>query len=158
MVSAPSNRFGYAYILLLPLFAAGDCMVNVVPSVMKINIASNENVKKGNSSKIKHTAVVFFGIAAFAFICGPMCKGIYMFASDDRHYAAENGIAGCAVFPKDYPMADSSSKEWEGIKIYYPAIEGEQIWYHDFPAILYEGNLDGIERRGGMMRDGFRLR
>ena len=87
-----------------------------------------------------------------------MCKGIYKFASDDRNYAAENGIDGCAVFPKDYPLADSSSKEWEGMKICFPVKEGEQIWYHDFPAILYEGNLDGIERRGDRIKDGFRLK
>lgn len=158
MVSAPSNRFGYAYILLLPLFAAGDCMVNVVPSRIRTIKSADEKPHKKNKWKIKNIEAVLLGAALFFLICAPMCKGIYMFASDDRHYAAENGIAGCAVFPKDYPMADSSSKEWEGIKIYYPVIEGEQIWYHDFPAILYEGNLDGIERRGSMMRDGFRLR
>ncbi len=143
MISAPSNRFGYAYILLLPLFAAGDCIVNVIPSVVKMN---------------KDTAVILLGIAAFAIICAPMCKGVYMFASDDRHYAVETGLAGCAVFPKDYPLADSSSKEWEGMKIYYPVTEGDQIWYSDFPAILYEGNLDGIVRRGDSIRDGFRLK
>lgn len=158
MVSAPSNRFGYAYILLLPLFVAGDCMVNVIPSRIRTIESADEKPHKKNKWKIKNIEAVLLGAALFLLICAPMCKGIYMFASDDRHYAAENGIEGYAVFPKDYPMADSSSKEWEGIKIYYPVIEGEQIWYHDFPAILYEGNLDGIERRGGMMRDGFRLR
>ncbi len=158
MVSAPSNRFGYAYILLLPLFAAGDCMVNVIPAILKVDKYADENSRKKNTWKTKNTAVIIFGIAFFIFICAPMCKGIYKFASDDRNYVSETGLAGCAVFPKDYPLADSSSKEWEGIKIYYPVIEGEQIWYHDFPAILYEGNLEGIRRRGDSIKDGFTLK
>lgn len=158
MISAPSNRFGYAYILLLPLFAAGDCIVNVIPSIVSMNRGKGENVQKKNLSGIRAAAVILPGIAVFAMICIPMFKGVYMFASDDRHYAAETGLAGCAVFPKDYPLADSSSKEWEGMEIYYPVIEGEQIWYRDFPAILYEGNLEGIERRGDSIKDGFRLK
>lgn len=158
MISAPSNRFGYAYILLLPLFASGDCIVNVIPSVLKADKYRDENSHKKNRWKIKNTGAILLGITAFILICAPMCKGISMFASDDRHYVSETGLAGCAVFPKDYPLADSSSKEWEGIKIYYPVIEGEQIWYHDFPAILYEGNLEGIRRRGDSIKDGFTLK
>ena len=122
----------------------------------KCDRGDTEKPHKKNKWKIKNIEAVLLDAALFFLICAPMCKGIYMFASDDRHYAAENGISGYAVFPKDYPIADSSSKEWEGMKIFFPVKEGEQIWYHDFPAILYEGNLDGIERRGSSIRDGFR--
>lgn len=133
MIAAPSNRFGYAYILLLPLFAAGDIAVN------------------GRS-------VFLIRAGAAILICAGMLRGVYMFASDDFHYAIDEGAAGYAVCQKDYPEADSDFREWEGIRIFYPLTEGGQIWYHDFPAILYEGNLEGIERRGDSLKDGFRLK
>ena len=85
-------------------------------------------------------------------------KGLRMFASDDKRYALDTGMDGCLVSQRDYPKADSGSRDWEGMTVYYPLVEGEQIWYRDIPAILYEGNLDGTERRGGSVRDGFRLK
>lgn len=150
MLSAPSNRFGYAYIIILPLFVAGDLAVNVIPAVL--HKACNIQTDRKEFLKNISVAVIFLTV------CYGLLRGTYMYASDDRHYMKETGFKGCMVSQKDYPEADSSSKEWEGMKIYYPVIEGDQIWYHDFPAILYEGNLDGTERRGETIRDGFRLK
>ena len=141
MLSAPSNRFGYAYLLVLPLFVSGDVIVNVIPKL---------SGKAGIRAAL--TAVTVYMVFA------GMLRGAYMFASDDRHYLADNRSGGYAVIQKDYPPAESSSTDWEGMTVYFPVIEGEQIWYHDFPAILYEGNLGGIERRGDSVRDGFRAR
>jgi hypothetical protein len=141
MVSAPSNRFGYGYIIMIPLFAAGDVIVNIVARL-----------------GLKWPVRAAISAAVMIMICLDLLKGLYMFASDDRHFMADNGPGPVLVRQKDYPQADAGSKEWEGMEIFYPVIEGDQIWYHAFPAILYEGNLDGIERRGSNMRDGFRLK
>lgn len=140
IISAPSNRFGYAYILMLPLFSAGDCIVNVVPFF---------------TDDRRKTALSF--IPAF-FVCAGLIKGICMCATYDWYYIRENNIGEYVFNQKDYPAANSSKKQWEGMMIYYPVTEGDQIWYSDFPAILYEGNLDGIERRGTDIKDGFRQR
>jgi hypothetical protein len=143
MLSAPSNRFGYGYILLLPLFSAG-VITFLFADLIKRNI------------KVIHKWCI--GLAMLIFVCFDMLKGIYMFASDDAHYFLDTGIEGALIVQKDYPQARSVRREWEGITIYYPETDGEQIWYHDFPAILYGSNLDGIERRGNKIRDGFRLK
>lgn len=162
MISAPSNRFGYGYILLIPLFAAGDVSVNVLPLMIRRSEPAGLTRDDGRYDARRISAALIRRIlpaAAVTFIiCFNMLKGLYMFASDDRHYLNETGTGAFPVRQKDYPEADAGSKEWQGIHIYYPVIEGEQIWYHAFPAILYEGNLDGIERRGNSIRDGFRLK
>ena len=159
MLSAPSNRFGYAYIIILPLFAAGDMIVNVLPTLRrkKDSALPDRNGVSVTKSIIDPFNVIFAAII-FLIACNGMLRGAYMYASDDRHYISETGLKEYAVYQKDYPEADSSSREWEGMRIYFPVVEGEQIWYHDFPAILYEGNLAGIERRGETIRDGFRLK
>ncbi len=143
MLSAPSNRFGYGYILLLPLFSAG-VITFLLTNLIKRN------------SKVMYKWCI--GLTVLVFVCFDMLKGIYMFASDDAHYFLDIGIDGALIVQKDYPEAKSVRREWEGITIYYPETDGEQIWYHDFPAILYGSNLDGIERRGNKIRDGFRLK
>ena len=162
MVSAPSNRFGYGYILMLPLFAAGDVSVNIVPLMLrraKHPKLTGDDINRGRNVILWISVLrVALTVAVTVIICSEMFKSLYMFASDDRHYITDSVQGADPVKQKDYPEADAGSKEWQGINIYYPTIEGEQIWYHAFPAILYEGNLDGIERRGNTIRDGFRLR
>ncbi|MCR5234627.1 MAG: hypothetical protein K6E53_12095 [Lachnospiraceae bacterium] len=143
MLSAPSNRFGYGYILMLPLYAAGVITVFV------------QNV-------IKHKKRAVFkwcmGPVIALIVCLDMIKGIYMFASDDAHYFLDAGMKNTAILQKDYPEAKSVKREWEGLTIYCPEVDGEQIWYYAFPAILYGSNLDGVERRGNKIKDGFRLK
>lgn len=140
MTSAPSNRFGYAYILLIPLYATGDLCLNLMPYVL-------------GGAKDKIISVLVFIVVFAGFI-----RGFRMLAYDDKSYILNTGISDCLIKQRDYPQADSLSEEWEGMTIHYPVNEGEQIWYHAFPAILYRGNLDGTERRGDSVRDGFKLK
>ncbi len=162
MISAPSNRFGYGYILLIPLFAAGDVSVNILSLIFKrpglTDVKKTDRLPDRRGIYVSAARRVLMTAAVTGIICSDMLRGLYMFASDDRHYMADSGMGTAPVRQKDYPDADAESKEWQGMNIYYPVIEGDQIWYHAFPAILYEGNLDGIERRGDSIRDGFRLR
>ena len=151
MLSAPSNRFGYAYILTLPLYGAGYFCLKLIPGFIKSKKGEG-TYRAGQVIRIIMTAVVII-VTLTGFL-----KGLRMFASDDKRYALDTGMDGCLVSQRDYPEADSGSRDWEGMTIYYPVIEGDQIWYHDFPAILYGGNLDGVERRGDSVRDGFRLK
>ena len=158
MITAPSNRFGYGYILMIPLFAAGDMAVNIIPLFgygKNTGITRDEAVRKKLSAE---TVCRFLAAAAITlFLCLDMLKGLYYFAGDSLRYAVSDETRGYLIRQKDYPQADAGSKEWQGMNIYYPTTEGDQIWYHAFPAILYEGNLDGIERRGSSVKDGFRL-
>ncbi len=150
MTTAPSNRFGYAYILTLPLYGAGDLCINLIPEI--------SGGKEGRGGRPVKVAGVLFSVILLILLLSGLVRGIRMYASDDKRMALETGITGYIVSQRDYPEAYCDSGEWEGMKIYYPVNEGEQIWYHAFPAILYRGNLDGMERRGSSIRDGFRLK
>ena len=150
MSTAPSNRFGYAYILTIPLYGAGDICVNILPGIF--------GGKEGQTGRTGRLLCMFSGILVLTVLLAGFIKGIRMFASDDRHMALDTGISGYLIGQRDYPAALSESEVWEGINMYYPVNEGDQIWYHAFPAILYRGNLDGVELRGTSIREGFRLK
>lgn len=141
MFSAPSNRFGYSYILLIPLYAAGYLCLYVLPVFIK-----------------KKQMRVLAGLVLSLLLLSGMLRGLRIFASDDKNMALNTGVRDYLIAQKDYPRADALSEEWEGMTIYYPVNEGEQIWYHAFPAILYRGNLEGTARRGDSVRDGFLLK
>ena len=150
MAAAPSNRFGYAYILTVPLYGAGDLCINFIPEIF--------GRKEGTVRLPARVLGVLFSVGFVILLLSGFARGIRMYASDDKHMALKTGISGYIICQRDYPKADCANEEWEGMNIYYPVNEGEQIWYHAFPAILYRGNLDGMERRGSSVRDGFRLK
>ncbi len=151
MIKAPSNRFGYAYILMLPLFAAGDLYTGPIPRLLK-------DIRKKRYTWVLRAVgtVVLAAVTVQSSVA--LLKGLRTYASDDKRYALDTGIGGYLVSQRDYPDAQCGSEEWEGMTIYYPETEGDQIWYRAFPAILYRGNLEGIERRGDSVRDGFRMK
>lgn len=150
MITAPSNRFGYAYILTVPLYGAGDLCINLIPEIF------------GRKEGIVRLPVKILGVSVsvvlIILLLSGFIRGVRMYAGDDKHMALQTGLSGFIISQRDYPRAYSASEEWDGMNVYYPVNEGEQIWYHAFPAILYRGNLDGIERRGSSVRDGFRLK
>ncbi|MCR5000986.1 MAG: hypothetical protein K6A71_04230 [Lachnospiraceae bacterium] len=151
MIKAPSNRFGYAYILMLPLFAAGDLCTGQVPNMLK-------NIKKKESARVLSVAGTVILTAVTVLDAVALLKGLRLYAGDDKRYALDTGIGEYLVSQRDYPDAKYDSEEWEGMTIFYPETEGDQIWYRAFPAILYRGNLEGTERRGASVKDGFRLK
>ena len=140
-IEAPSNRFGYGYLLLLPLMTVSDCQV------IKEAFAFN---------KVFVRRLLITGtLLVFVCLLFPMCKGLLLLAKEDVNYLKEGRGELSLVTPKDYPSCDYGTKEWEGIEISYPSIEGDQIWYEAFPAILYESNLDSLKMRGDKIKDGF---
>ena len=150
MLTAPSNRFGYAYILTVPLYGAGDLCINLIPKI------SGRREGKGKVPA-KALGILVSAVLLILLLSG-FARGVRMYAADDKRMVLETGISDYLIGQRDYPKAYCDSEEWEGMNIYYPVNEGEQIWYHAFPAILYRGNLDGMERRGDSIRDGFRLK
>lgn len=135
LLSAPSNRFGYSYLIVLPLLVIG-----------------------GMLAKQDKIALRLTKWAASAAVIGTMALGLYLFLREDLYYLRDQASAEFLVKQKDYPTVETGSGDFEGLTVYYPLEEGAQIWYHAFPAILYEGNLESIERRGDSVRDGFRLK
>ncbi len=135
LLSAPSNRFGYSYLIVLPLLVIGGML---------------SQQKKGTVLIIKY--------AASAVVTGTMVMGLFLFLREDLYYLKDHASTEFLVKQKDYPTVETGSNDFEGLTVYYPLEEGAQIWYHAFPAILYEGNLESIERRGDSVRDGFRLK
>ncbi|HOO28242.1 MAG TPA: hypothetical protein PLU43_07235, partial [Lachnospiraceae bacterium] len=135
LFSAPANRFGYAYLLVLPLLVMGSMLAQRDRFLIRI-----------------------MKFAASAVIIGALGFGIYLLVPADIAYVQNNLNGDYLIAQKDYPTVETGSRNFEGLTICFPAEEGAQIWYHAFPAILYEGNLDSIERRGDTVRDGFRLK
>ena len=147
MVSAPSNRFGYAYIITVSLMGIG----------LMFELLFTFSLSK-EFNKCIHIMSASVAIIICIFTLLPMAKGMRMQLSDDFHSAIDSLNSQYIVTQRDYEPGDTASKEWNGFTIYYPTVEGSQIWYDAFPAILYEGNLEGIEMRGNSIRDGFRLK
>lgn len=147
MVSAPSNRFGYAYIITVSLMGIG----------LMFELLFTFSLSK-EFNKYIHIMSASVAIIICIFALLPMAKGMRMQLSDDFHSAVNSLNSQYIISQRDYEPGDTSSKEWNGFTIYYPTVEGSQIWYDAFPAILYEGNLDGIEMRGNSIHDGFRLK
>ena len=135
LLSAPSNRFGYSYLIVLPLLVAG-----------------------GMLTQQEKIALWFTKWAVSAVVIGTMAMGLFLFLREDLSYLGEHASAEFLLKQKDYPEVETGSSDLGGLTVYYPLEEGTQIWYHAFPAILYEGNLESIERRGDSVRDGFRLK
>ncbi len=135
LISAPSNRFGYSYLIVLPLAVAGSILASHDKKLLQL---------------IKWIAVMIMVI--------PMLFGLLLLLREDCQYARQTLNADYLVCQKDYPTVETGCKTFDGLEISFPVEEGSQIWYHAFPAILYEGNLDSIERRGDTVRDGFRLK
>ncbi len=142
-IKAPSNRFGYGYILFLPLLLLTD-----------VGYAFETEIFK---EKISNMIRLFFSACCCFVVLVTMLKGLGYFAISDIDVIRNTEIEDYIVCQKDYEKCDYSTKEWEGMNLSFPNEEGAQIWYDAFPAILYESNLDGIERRGPKIRDGFRL-
>ena len=140
LLSAPSNRFGYSYLIVLPLVVIGNVLV---PCTCRFTMKAAPYLVK---------------CAASLIILGTMAFGMLLLFRENLYYVRDNVNSDYLITQKDYPLVETGSKDFEGLQIYFPVEEGTPIWYHAFPANLYEGNLDGIERRGDTMRDGFRLK
>ncbi|MCR4590398.1 MAG: hypothetical protein K5668_06230 [Lachnospiraceae bacterium] len=132
-LSAPLIRYGYLYLLLLPLITCGVMIYD-----------------KGVQLPLKG----LFAILMILFMLYPI--GSYVIK--DAGYIRDNWSRQYAVFQKDYPEAEVKEKEYCGFSFYYPVDEGTPVWYKAFPSVLYEDNLDFMVPMGDSLEDGFMIR
>lgn len=158
LLSAPSNRFGYSYLTVLPLVVLGTVLVPCTCTCKSILKKTSADTRTALRSSFKNIAPYLVKCAAALIVFGTMAISMLLFFREDGFYVRENISSDYLIAQKDYPIVETGSKDFEGLQIYFPVEEGTPIWYHAFPANLYEGNLDSIERRGNTMRDGFRLK
>ncbi|MBQ9550000.1 MAG: hypothetical protein IJU87_04230 [Lachnospiraceae bacterium] len=136
-LSAPLIRYGYLYLLLLPLLTAG-CIYN--------------------SGRTAGTAGRILSCIIPALLIVMMLLPIGSIFYKDIVYMENNRSCQYAVFQKDYPVSPVKSREYCGSVFYFPEEPGTPVWYAAFPSVLYEENLDYIEPMGDTIKDGFRIR
>jgi len=138
LFSSPLIRYGYAYVLTLPILTAA-------------------NLSHGNGEKNKKL---------FCRIAGSACALVILFSIGFTTYEVmkEDYVLFRTVIQdssyllqqKDYPTAEMDSADMNGITIYYPVDAGGQTWYAFFPATNYGENMIYWTNRGDSIRDGFR--
>ena len=132
-LSAPLIRYGYLYLLLLPL---------VTMAVLKNDAAFPSTVQ-----------ILIPGIIT-CMLLYPTGNLFYT----DISYMHHNWSRQYAVFQKEYPTAEVKEKEYAGTTFYYPVEPGTPVWYAAFPSVLYEENFDFMEPYTGSVSGGFRIR
>ena len=135
--TAPLIRYGYLYLLLLPLITSG-CIYN-------------SGRTAGRAERILTCIIPGLFIVMMLI---PLSNIIYR----DIVYMNNNRSRQYAVFQKDYPVSPVKSRECCGSVFYFPEEPGTPVWYSAFPSVLYEENLDYIEPIGDEIKDGFRIR
>jgi len=135
--TAPLIRYGYLYLLLLPLITAG-CIYN-------------SGRTAGRAERVLTCIIPALFIVMMLL---PLSNIFYR----DIAYMNNNRSRQYAVFQKDYPVSPVKSREYCGSVFYFPEEPGTPVWYAAFPSVLYEENLDYIEPMGDEIKDGFRIR
>ncbi len=131
--SAPLIRYGYLYLLLLPLTTVAVLMNDpAVPSTLQILIP---------------------GIIT-CMLLYPTGNLMY----HDISYMHHNWSRKYAVHQKEYPQAEVLEKSYAGTTFYYPKDPGNNVWYDAFPSVLFEENFTFAEPLGDSVADGFVIR
>lgn len=134
---APMHRYGYAFIIILPLAIAAMIA---------------EDQEKGRM-------VPFVRIALAGVILLYVLKPMYPVVKDDLRFVRDRFASGEKIYvgmQKDYPKGEMDSAMNKGIQIYYPVTPGGQSWYESFPATNYGENMIYWEPMGTEIKDGFR--
>lgn len=201
--SAPLVRYGYLYLIMLPLVAicsvlrigricivkmenenekSVDCLDKTEDDkaetdkieidkaeidkikIDKTEIDKTENNKaKINSERnntlyiVKKIVAAFVAIGLAIFLTTPTLR----LALEDRAYVNANWSRAYAIHQKDYPVAETSVREYpelDNVSFYYPNEPGTPVWYEAFPSVLYEENIDGIVPLGDSIEDGFAMK
>ena len=135
MFSSPLHRYGYAFLLTVPLITIGTTL-DLFWDWKWLRVFG-----------------LICSAGLFAFIAFPTYKMMwddyYLFkdVSQDSSYL---------IMQKDYPDTEMKSEDLNGITIYYPEEAGGQSWYAHFPATNFGTNIQYWENRGNQIQDGFR--
>lgn len=131
--SAPLIRYGYLYLLLLPLMTIAVLKNDMaVPSTLQILIPG------------LLTCVLLY----------PTGNLFYQ----DMNYMHQNWSRKYALQQADYPKAEVKEKNYAGTTFYYPVEPGSAVWYDAFPSVIYEENFEFMEPIGDSVADGFKIR
>ncbi len=133
LLSAPSHRFGYSYLFMVPLCACGTMFY-----------------RKREKRWVSLLAGVPCLVIGVVFVLSTVRH-----IGDDISYVRQTLNREYLVMQRDYPRGDMIKTTNDGIEVYYPAEHGGQSWYYDFPASNDENNVSSWKLRTGDIRDGF---
>ncbi|NBH84331.1 hypothetical protein D7X88_08935 [bacterium C-53] len=136
LFSAPLHRYGFAFVLMMPLVAIGSLFY------------------RKEEPGVVLAAMGAVSACALLFMVRPSAE---IMRSDISYI--QNTLNGDYVrWQKDYPKADVEAGSVNGITVYYPKEPGGQSWYQDFPAAPFGENLIYWEARGETIKEGFRAK
>ncbi|MDO5573504.1 MAG: hypothetical protein Q4G60_05945 [bacterium] len=138
LFTSPLHRYGYAFVLTLPLLFAGSFITNV----------KDQKLWRRLVSGLSALAVLFI-----------LWVPTYRILKEDLLFAWNaRSDTSYIVRQKDYPQPAMLSEDLNGITIYYPEEAGGQSWYYAFPATNFGENIQYWENRGETLEDGFHHR
>ena len=136
LFTSPLHRYGYAFVLTLPLLLIGNWLDLFQEQKVWLRVLS----------------VLCVGAA-----CIILWIPSYRMMKDDILYLwNQKSDTSHLVKQKDYPNPSMLSEDLNGITIYYPEEAGGQSWYYAFPATNFGENIQYWENRGDSVEDGFR--
>lgn len=131
--TAPLIRYGYLYLLLVPL--------------MTVAVIINDNAS-GKAIRL---------VTPILFIC-ILLYPIGSLAWQDAEYIHHNWSRKYAFRQQDYPKAETGQRDFGKVTFYYPIDPGTPVWYDAFPSVLYEDNFEHMEYIGNSIPEGFRTK
>ncbi len=136
LFTSPLHRYGYAFVLTLPLLFFGSWLDRL--------------------QEQKLFSKVFAGACAVVVVL-ILCIPVYRMLKEDFLFAwGLKSDTSYLVRQKDYPDPAMLTEDLNGITIYYPEEAGGQSWYYAFPATNFGENIQYWENRGDTLKDGFR--
>ncbi|MCR5356231.1 MAG: hypothetical protein K6E63_02390 [Lachnospiraceae bacterium] len=130
--SAPLIRYGYLYLLMMPLLTAA--------------VIINDT----GAGRIIKCAVAALFACMLIYPVGFLLK-------EDIQYMHHNWSRAYAIRQKDYPEAPVKERDFCGVTFYYPEEPGTPVWYDAFPSVLYEDNFSFMEPFDGTLKGGFKI-
>lgn len=128
---APFIRYGLAFLLMLPLLAAGSWLKKMQNGPSKI------------AAGFLCTAVFFF-----------LCYYWSYYALYDMLWAREHLKDPAWVVQQDYDRVETKTLQVDSLTVSYP-VSGDNISYHDFPGVAYPDMAKRTRMRGDSIEDGF---
>lgn len=133
LLSAPSHRFGYSFLLMVPLCAVGTLFYR----------------------RYERKYFYVFPAAACVAIGVLLAASTWSHIGDDIACVRNTLNRDYLMMQRDYPRGDVHKTTVDGMEIYCPAEPSGQTWYYDFPAANDEANLKSWKLRTGKIEDGF---
>ncbi len=136
LFTSPLHRYGYAFVLTLPLLFLGSWLDLLKEQKLWLRVIS-----VGCAAAVG----LVLWIPAYR-----MLKEDVLFAWNQK------SDTSYLIKQKDYPNPSMLSEDLNGITIYYPEEAGGQSWYYAFPATNFGENIQYWENRGDTLKEGFR--